>query len=92
MSRTVEIDVTQLHIENGTQLDCRECPIALAITDKLGLIAEVTLSQAEVCGTLYKLPHEANNFMRQFDAPNYHNYELEPFSFVMEKIGEYHDH
>ena len=85
MSNSVTVEVTQTHIENGSRRDCRECPIALAITDKLGMIAEVTLGQAEVLNTLYKLPEEADSFLRQYDS-GYGTCTAEPFSFVMEKV------
>lgn len=72
------IEVTDKHIAAGRKDDCYECPIALAVLDKLPESRVVVgASYIYITGTNYDLPWRAVEFIDRFDK----NLRVDPFSF-----------
>ncbi len=81
----MQICVTQKHIDDGCRAECKHCPIALAINEKLKKryrvnIGRITFS-IEPSHTLthssYKFSHRTRKFINDFD-----NYRpVQPFNF-----------
>ncbi len=79
------ITVTQAHIDNGSR-SCTDCPIALAIVERLPHLAcvEVDSNGVELITTndndiLCSLPDEALQFINRFDS----GAEVAPFAFSL---------
>lgn len=79
--QTLEINVTQAHIDAGRPTSQCGCPIALACRDA-GITASISPTQIFVLKTdkTYPLPAIAKNFIDDFD-----NFEsVQPFRFTIE--------
>lgn len=94
------IEITQENILNGVREDACRCPIALAFRRVFTLDAdEIEVDEGEViffviepghslysCNRPIKLPSEAQNFVREFDA----GHVVKPISFefnIPEKVN-----
>lgn len=76
-----KIEVTQEDIENGVPCKSLYCPIALAVSRKLGI--PVYIGIYTVCAEhndLAKLPYKATKWITQFDIGR----KVEPFSFDLD--------
>ena len=93
---TLDISVTQFHIDNGKRNVCSQCPIALALLDKLHSIGLKNLwikvwqvayfnhdSTEGVAEFVYHMPERAIDFIEAFDNGNH----VEPFTFTATRTG-----
>jgi len=84
----MQIQVAQVHIDNGIREDVEQCPIALAICDhfphSLPSI-EVGNDYVQINDTVYYLDDYVKEFIRNFDMPDnvYLGDEFEPFTFEL---------
>lgn len=75
------ISVEQKHIKHGVNASCRECPIALAVKEQMGI--ESTLVRSDEIVTSFmvqKLPRSAQRFIAAFDKHK----PVKPFRFRLE--------
>lgn len=76
LPETIEINVTQKHINKGVPEHCTACPIALATLDAIsaGPDTTVTVDQDHITilrggyRTRYDLPPQAQDFIARFDG------------------------
>ena len=67
---TLDLDVTQAHIDRGDRADGRSCPLTLAAVDRLGAHLAISTGFRElyVLGMrLYDLPPAARAFLARYD-------------------------
>lgn len=80
----VKINVTQEHIDSGTDGNACHCPVALAIKDALGREDGVYVFYygANVGADNYHLPMMVTKFIKDFD--NEGRGSVSPFSFTLD--------
>lgn len=79
----MKIQVTQEDIDKGIQLDCTDCPIAVAIRRITSLPGiEVDDSHIEIDHKEYHTPDEVIEFICVFDA----GLTVQPFEFDLVEI------
>lgn len=97
LPKQLHIKVTQQHIERGIAVNCRECPIALAVRDAIPNIYNTVVSVSITIYSpdhhllgVYTLTDEAMNFISEFDKGAL---VVEPFEFIA-KLKEviHHDY
>ncbi len=67
---TMQITVTQEHINEGKRLDCEKCPIALALSEATGLSWSAGMMLMEASSTppqVFPAPQSCIRFMGRFD-------------------------
>jgi hypothetical protein len=77
------INVTQEHIDKGKKISCSNCPVALAIGERVTTESVYVHPRFIYLGKLMTerdLPKEAQRFIRRFDGEK----EVEPFSFDLD--------
>ncbi|QEM41504.1 hypothetical protein SEA_FORZA_34 [Gordonia phage Forza] len=94
---TLDVKVTQEHINKGQQSDCGRCPIALAVLELLGAdnyfvsvgatgIALTSKVNGDHHYAMFKMPYEAQKFVFAFDNPHASNRAaragIRPFEFT----------
>jgi hypothetical protein len=89
MPRSVTVHVTQRHIDQGVCAQPAACAGALAVTEVLGLPAELGGKMATVLTpgrdtVRYYLPEEMRNWVRRFDVSKA---LVEPVTFTMTRVG-----
>ena len=93
ISKEVEFEVTQEHIDHGKKADCENCPVAICILEQLVDGAKIEVDYDGL--TLYKdfdkstseyhteynrsTPKEVRMFVTDFD----YDWEVEPFKFSL---------
>lgn len=76
----MKITVTEEHIRRGRRRACSACPLALAISEAVGMRMEVgVLSTWCDPAKLITLPEEAQEFIDRFDRGR----KVHPFSFEL---------
>jgi hypothetical protein len=87
---TLEVNVTQDHIDRGAPCSCYSCPIALAVSDAVGslsgadriIVDRYTLSLIDDTAVLIgELPKEAVQFIHDFDDTEL---AVKPFKFSID--------
>lgn len=87
MKTRYSINVTQHHIDHGTQRHCRSCPIAMAIHEQTPFrFATIDEGQIFLYSSDFEdkrdgipLPRRASDFVYDFDAGN----KVKPFRFII---------
>lgn len=89
----MEIQVTQQHIRQGTEGNCRDCPTALAINDVLNEYYYTVVRPSSIyinhktrmyIGKEFDTPEEVKEFVRYYDG----GYDVTPFSFNLDIPSE----
>lgn len=74
----MKISVTQDHISRGKKDDCFQCPVALALRERIGISAVYgAYFRKSWDGSAIGLPKTATNFIYDFDAGE----PVEPIEF-----------
>jgi len=85
-TKYVTIEVMNEHIEKGEPEDPCNCPVALALSEKTGLVCEVYPDSIRVGGNLFdkcahfKAPASVTKFVNKFDGQIG---KVKPFSFKL---------
>lgn len=85
LPKQLHIKVTQTHIELGIAVNCRECPIALAVRDAIPNIYTRVSDGIGIYSLdnrllgIYTLTDEAKDFISEFDEGAL---VVEPFEFI----------
>lgn len=84
--KSMTVNVTQKHIDEGWPRVCGKCPIALALKENAWTQPMVTHKQIWDCynygKTISNLPPEACEFIEKFDKGE----KVEPFSFEISHV------
>jgi hypothetical protein len=88
----IHVAIEQRHIDSGVAAVCTQCPIALAVSEILGVDVLVTPLHVRTRGTRHplndvaELPHEARLWLMRFDAGDH----VEPISFPLDFDPPWH--
>ena len=76
------VEVTQQDIERGSLIECRSCPVALALQRATGREVEVAGPWFIFANSRrhFNLPESVRDFVAQFDS----GVAVQPFSFEIE--------
>lgn len=83
----MKIQVKQDHIRGGIQLDCKHCPIAIAVGEivKTKVFVKVRKTSITVGNRTQNLPESAKDFITNFDLFR----EVKPFEFEIDIPAKY---
>ncbi len=70
----IQVKVTRKHINNGVRRTCSQCPVALAIAEKLNVLTpDVSVAQSRLyvfdkdCRVAMNTPDKVRRFIEKFD-------------------------